>query len=212
MGRALVIRLASEGCSVACCDLDKERIEETAQLARRKAAASSNGQVKVKITAHICDVSKEEDWLRFRDQVVEQHKAKCVDLLICQAGIAGGWSFLNTTMTPRAQWDRTFAVNWYGVYYGCRTFMPLVVAAPQGHVVNTSSVNGFYASVDNLPHTSYSAAKFAVKGFTEALIIDCRLHAPHVQVSVVMPRRDQNRWKHRADARKSGQPGSYRSV
>jgi NAD(P)-dependent dehydrogenase (short-subunit alcohol dehydrogenase family) len=54
--------------------------------------------------------------------------------------------------------------------------------------VNTSSVNGFWASLGpNIPHTAYSAAKFAVKGFSEALITDLRVNAPHVRVSVVMP-------------------------
>ena len=54
--------------------------------------------------------------------------------------------------------------------------------------MNTSSVNGFWASLGpNIPHTAYSAAKFAVKGFTEALITDLRINAPHVKASVVMP-------------------------
>ena len=54
--------------------------------------------------------------------------------------------------------------------------------------MNTSSVNGFWASIGpDRPHTAYSAAKFAVKGFSEALITDLRVNAPHVKVSVVMP-------------------------
>src|SRR5262249_17617130 len=101
------------------------------------------------------------------------------------AGIAGGGSVLRDA---REEWERTFAVCWYGVYYGTRTFLPLLVAAPEGHLVNTSSVNGFWASLGpGIPHTAYSAAKFAVKGFTEALINDLRLNAPHVGVSLVMP-------------------------
>jgi NAD(P)-dependent dehydrogenase (short-subunit alcohol dehydrogenase family) len=64
----------------------------------------------------------------------------------------------------------------------------MLMAAPEGHLVNTSSVNGFWASLGpGRPHTSYSAAKFAVKGFTEALITDLALNAPHVKASVVMP-------------------------
>jgi NAD(P)-dependent dehydrogenase (short-subunit alcohol dehydrogenase family) len=69
-----------------------------------------------------------------------------------------------------------------------RTFLPLMLKADEGHIVNTSSVNGFWASVGmGVPHTAYSAAKFAVKGFTEALINDLRLNAPHIKCSVVMP-------------------------
>jgi NAD(P)-dependent dehydrogenase (short-subunit alcohol dehydrogenase family) len=69
-----------------------------------------------------------------------------------------------------------------------RTFLPLLLKADEGHIVNTSSVNGFWASVGmGVSHTAYSAAKFAVKGFTEALINDLRLNAPHIKCSVVMP-------------------------
>ena len=85
-------------------------------------------------------------------------------------------------------WERTFNVCWGGVYLGVRTFLPLVINSDEGHIVNTSSVNGFWASMGpERPHTAYSAAKFAVKGFSEALITDLRVNAPHVKVSVVMP-------------------------
>jgi NAD(P)-dependent dehydrogenase (short-subunit alcohol dehydrogenase family) len=64
----------------------------------------------------------------------------------------------------------------------------MLLKADEGHIVNTSSVNGFWASVGmGVSHTAYSAAKFAVKGFTEALINDLRLNAPHIKCSVVMP-------------------------
>src|SRR5205085_3439266 len=88
----------------------------------------------------------------------------------------------------RASWDRTFGIVWGGVYNGCRAFVPLLVASDDGHLINTSSVNGFYVHIGvGNPHTAYSAAKFAVKGFSEALLEDFRVNAPHVNVSVVMP-------------------------
>jgi hypothetical protein len=60
--------------------------------------------------------------------------------------------------------------------------------SPEGVLVNTSSVNGFWASLGaGVPHTAYSSAKFAVKGFSEALIEDLRINAPHVRVVLVMP-------------------------
>jgi NAD(P)-dependent dehydrogenase (short-subunit alcohol dehydrogenase family) len=90
--------------------------------------------------------------------------------------------------TPRDQWERTFAVCWYGVYYNARAFLPMLLKAPEAHMINVSSVNGFWASLGpQTAHTAYSAAKFAVKGFTEALINDFRINAPHVKASVVMP-------------------------
>jgi len=64
----------------------------------------------------------------------------------------------------------------------------MLVKADEARIVNTSSVNGFWASIGmGQAHTAYSAAKFAVKGFSEALMNDLRLHAPHVKCSVVMP-------------------------
>jgi NAD(P)-dependent dehydrogenase (short-subunit alcohol dehydrogenase family) len=138
-----------------------------------------------RVTTHLCDVSDEAQMLAFRDAVAREHATDHVHLVFNNAGIAGGGSVL---ADPRAEWERTFAVCWYGVYYGTRTFLPLLVAAPEGHLVNTSSVNGFWASLGpGVPHTAYSAAKFAVKGFSEALINDLRVNAPHVQVHLVMP-------------------------
>jgi short-subunit dehydrogenase len=69
-----------------------------------------------------------------------------------------------------------------------RTFLPLLINADEACIINTSSISGFWAAIHpGQPHTAYSAAKFAVKGFTEALINDLRLNAPHVKCAVVMP-------------------------
>ena len=121
----------------------------------------------------------------FADHVRDTFNTKHINLLFNNAGIAGGGSFLKET---REQWEKTFSVCWGGVYNGARAFMPLLVASEQGHIINTSSINGLWASAGpQAAHTAYGAAKFAVRGFTEALITDLRLNAPHVQASVVMP-------------------------
>ncbi|MEY5058453.1 MAG: hypothetical protein RJA51_200 [Actinomycetota bacterium] len=174
MGRELVLKLTAGGCDVATCDVIKENLDETAQL-----AVGNKGQ----LLTHIADVSDEQQVLAFRDAVRVWRPA--VNLLFNNAGIGGGGSFLNDS---RESWERTFGVCFYGVYYNCRAFMDMLVAADVAQVVNTSSVNGFWATIGpNVSHTAYSAAKFAVKGFTEALITDLRLNAPHVQATVVMP-------------------------
>nr|HEV8011912.1 SDR family NAD(P)-dependent oxidoreductase [Bradyrhizobium sp.] len=130
-------------------------------------------------------VSIEDQLQRFRDELIEQQATDKIHLLFNNAGIGGGGSLFTNT---REQWERTFNICWGGVYLGVRTFLPLLLKADEGHIVNTSSVNGFWASVGpGVSHTAYSAAKFAVKGFTEALINDLRLNAPHVKCSVVMP-------------------------
>lgn len=176
MGRELVRQLAADGCDVATCDLREATLADTAAQC---AADGVPGAVFTMVT----DVSAEAQVLAFRDAVAAWRPH--VNLLFNNAGIGGGGSVVTGS---RAQWDRTFAVCWSGVYLTTRAFLPLLVAAPAGHVVNTSSVNGFWASIGpNVPHSAYSAAKFAVRGFTEALIVDFRLNAPHLQASVVMP-------------------------
>ena len=93
-----------------------------------------------------------------------EHDTDHVNLVFNNAGIGGGGSFVTG---DRAEWDRTFGVDWGGVYNCCRAFVPLLVASDDGYLVNTSSVNGFWASLGpGIPHTAYSAAKFAVKGFS----------------------------------------------
>jgi len=179
MGRELVKQLAAEGCHVALCDVSAENMATTRAEAARGAPAGT------RLTTHLCDVSDEKAVLAFRDAVRVEQATDRVHLLFNNAGIGGGGSLF---ADDRAEWERTFAVDWWGVYYCTRAFLPLLVASPEAHLVNTSSVNGFWASLGpNVPHTAYSAAKFAVKGFTEALIGDLRLHAPHVKVSLVMP-------------------------
>ncbi|HUR77578.1 MAG TPA: SDR family NAD(P)-dependent oxidoreductase [Acidimicrobiales bacterium] len=180
MGRELVIQLAAAGASVATCDVNLDTLADTAKLAREASPSSDN-----KITTHTADVSDETQMLMFRDEVVAQHDTAFINLLFNNAGVGGGGSFV---AGDRSSWDRTFGICWGGVYNGCVAFVPLLVASDDGYLVNTSSVNGFYASIGaGVPHTAYSAAKFAVKGFTEALIEDFRVNAPHVKVAVVMP-------------------------
>ncbi len=179
MGRELAVQLAAEGCHVAMCDLNEEAMAETQSLALAEAASSD-----VRVTTQQCDVGDEASILVFREQVVEAF-GDHINLLFNNAGISGGGSFINSS---RQDWERCFDICWGGVYHGTRAFLPLLIASDEGHLVNTSSVNGFWASLGpERPHTSYSAAKFAVKGFTEALVNDLRLHAPHVKCSVVMP-------------------------
>jgi NAD(P)-dependent dehydrogenase (short-subunit alcohol dehydrogenase family) len=139
----------------------------------------------LRVTTHVADVSIEDHLKRFRDELAEQQETDKIHLLFNNAGIGGGGSLFTNT---REQWERTFNVCWGGVYLGVRTFLPMLMKAEEAHIINTSSVNGFWASVGmGVAHTAYSAAKFAVKGFSEALMNDLRLNAPHIKCSVVMP-------------------------
>ncbi|MHC2438378.1 SDR family oxidoreductase [Bradyrhizobium sp. USDA 4451] len=180
MGRELARQLVAEGCNVAMCDVSAEAMAETKRLCEVEKLPQG-----LRITTHVADVSIEDHYKRFRDELIEQQATDKIHLLFNNAGIGGGGSLFTNT---REQWERTFNICWCGVYLGVRTFLPLLVKADEAHIVNTSSVNGFWASVGlGVSHTAYSAAKFAVKGFTEAMINDLRLNAPHVKCSVVMP-------------------------
>lgn len=180
MGRELAVQLAAAGAHVSICDLSDDTMEETRAMALAAAPASD-----IRVSTHHCDMGDEAAILVFRDEVLVAHDTDHINLLFNNAGLSGGGSIITDT---RESWDRCFNVCWGGVYHATRAFMSALIASDEGHLVNTSSVNGFWASIGpDRPHTAYSAAKFAVKGFTEALLTDLRVNAPHVKASVVMP-------------------------
>jgi NAD(P)-dependent dehydrogenase (short-subunit alcohol dehydrogenase family) len=180
MGRELVRQLVVEACNVAMCDISAAGMAETRQLCQ--ATGLPQG---LRLTTHIADVSDTQQVNRFCEDVARQHDTDKIHLLFNNAGIGGGGSIIAHS---REEWERTFNICWGGVYNCTRAFLPMLQKAEEGHIVNTSSVNGFWASVGRgIPHTAYSAAKFAVKGFTEALITDLQINAPHIKCSVVMP-------------------------
>jgi NAD(P)-dependent dehydrogenase (short-subunit alcohol dehydrogenase family) len=178
MGRELCLELARLGCNLAMCDVSTDNMVETKRLCLEINDALT-------ISTHRCDVSNEAQVLEFRDAVLSDHDTDHIHLLFNNAGIGGGGSFV---LDERDHWEKTFNVCWFGVYYCARAFLPALMAAEEAHMVNTSSINGFWASLGpDTSHTAYCAAKFAVKGFTEALITDLAINAPHVKCSVVMP-------------------------
>jgi len=179
MGRELALQLAAAGCDVAMCDMFPEGVAETKRLCQSQAPQGT------RVTTFLADVSIEDQVLAFAEAVKRELDTDHIHFLFNNAGIGGGGGFVDAS---RADWEKTFNVCWYGVYYCTRAFLPLLRNANEGHIVNTSSVNGFWATLGpNRPHTAYCAAKFAVKGFTEALITDLALNAPHIKCSVVMP-------------------------
>ena len=179
MGREIATQLISEGCSLAICDILRDNLEETRELCNDAANWGA------KVSIHTCDVSSEKQVTSFCDEVKSVHQTQFINLLFNNAGTGGGHSFL---LDNRDVWDKTFAVNWFGVYYCTRAFMPMLISAKEGHLINTSSVNGFWANLGpERPYTASSSAKFAVKGFSESLLVDLRLNAPHVKITLVMP-------------------------
>jgi NAD(P)-dependent dehydrogenase (short-subunit alcohol dehydrogenase family) len=179
MGRELVAQLAAQGCHIAMCDVSADDMADSAANAARGARPG------VRVTTFVADVSDEPRMHAFAADTAQQHGAAHINLLFNNAGIGGGASFV---LDDRAEWDKVFAVCWGGVYGTTRAFRQALLAAEWGVVVNTSSVNGFWAALGvGTAHTAYSSAKFAVKGFTEALLTDFRINAPHLRAAVVMP-------------------------
>src|SRR5271154_438161 len=116
MGRHLVIQLAAEGCDVATCDVSAEATTETRSLALAGAPSGT------RVTTFVADVSDETQVLAFRDAVSSDLATDHINLLFNNAGIGGGGSIVNG---DRAEWDKTFAIDWGGVYFGTRAFMPM---------------------------------------------------------------------------------------
>jgi NAD(P)-dependent dehydrogenase (short-subunit alcohol dehydrogenase family) len=151
IGRMLAINLANEGCNLALADVDRQGLEETAQLVGNK----------VRVSLYTVDVSDKEQVFRYADDASAHHGG--VDIIINNAGVAIG-DFLETVSFEDFEW--LFGINFWGVVYGTKAFLPHLKKRPEGHVVNISSINGIMPNPNNGP---YCASKFAVKGFTETL-------------------------------------------
>ena len=99
MGRELVCQLISKGAHVATCDVIEENLLETMELAEKKGTG--------RLTTHMCDVSDENQQIRFRAEVAAQHETDHIDLLFNNAGIGAGGSIV---AEDRTEWERTFNV------------------------------------------------------------------------------------------------------
>jgi butyryl-CoA dehydrogenase len=172
MGRSYAMLLSKIGARVVLSDIDAEELAQTVTLVEK---------ITAKPCAHlVMDVSKQKDWQQFK--ALCQTTYQGCDVLINNAGIEGAtvpvWA---STVT---QIKRTMDVNFMGVVYGTRTFLPLLVQSPHSHLINVSSIFGLIGS----PNASdYCASKFAVKGYTEALMVELAHVHPHVGVHLVHP-------------------------
>lgn len=160
IGRALAIGLRERGCHLALVDVDAEGLTHVAS----SLAASRHDQ---RVTLHVADVS---DRVRMRELAQEVASAHgVVDVLINSAGIAHEAAFPQTSLE---EWDRIIAVNLLGVIHGCHFFLPYLARADRGHIVNLSSLLGVVAMPGQC---AYTATKFGVRGFSEALQEELRM-------------------------------------
>jgi len=171
IGRALAIRLAQAGASLAIADIKAGDLDETVR--RLQPAGGAPG----KVTMHMVDVSDKERVAAFAREVVEAHGR--ASLLVNNAGV-GLFGTAEQLSIEDIEW--LMGVNFWGVVYGVKHFLPILRQQPQAHIVNVSSVFGIIGPVG---HSAYAASKFAVRGFTEVLRHE--LAGGAVKVSVVHP-------------------------
>lgn len=171
IGRAMALRLASFGASLALADIDKSGLDETTRLIR------TNDKFHAKVTAHIVDVSDRNQMATFANDVLREHSN--INLLINNAGASVVGDITDLSIDD-IEW--LMKINFFGVVHGIICFLPTLLRQPKAHIVNTSSIFGLIA----LPGQSiYSASKFAVRGFTEALKIE--LSDTNITVTTVLP-------------------------
>jgi len=168
IGRALAQRLAAAGSALAIADIDEAGLQQTAQSLAKSSAL---------VTTHVVDVAKEESMKSFAADVSARHTR--LTLLINNAGVALHGNFEEISLDD-LRW--LMDINFWGTVYGVKYFLPLLKQEPRAQIVNLSSVFGLIAPAGQ---AAYSASKFAVRGFTEALRHE--LAPTNVCVSCVHP-------------------------
>jgi NAD(P)-dependent dehydrogenase (short-subunit alcohol dehydrogenase family) len=171
MGRSLAVNLARRGCEVALSDIDERSLAETVGLVKNVSS--------VRVTHRKVDVADAAAVKAWADQVAKDHGR--VNLVFNNAGI----SYAATVEGyDDADFERIIDICFWGVVHGTRAFLPHLVASGDGHVVNTSSVFGIVAFPGQ---SSYNAAKFAVRGYTEALRVECEIKGSPVSATCIHP-------------------------
>lgn len=167
IGRALAQQLSGDGAHLALSDVNMAGLEET------KASLKGSG----KVTLHTLDVADRAAWEAYAETVIADHGQ--VDAIVNNAGVA-----LSQTIEKMSYEDIEWImnINFWGVVYGTKTFLPLLKERPEAAIINISSIFGIIA----LPtQSAYNASKFAVRGFTESLRQE--LKNTNVMVTTVHP-------------------------
>ncbi|AQY66767.1 SDR family NAD(P)-dependent oxidoreductase [Pseudomonas veronii] len=173
MGRALALALAREGCHLALADKNSQGLDQTVALIQTATLAP------VRVTTQVLDVSDRHAMQDWAARCAAEHGQ--VNLIFNNAGVA-----LSSTVegVDYSDLEWIIGINFWGVVYGTKAFLPYLKASGDGHVVNTSSVFGLFAQPGM---SGYNASKFAVRGFTEALRQELDLQRCGVSASCVHP-------------------------
>lgn len=170
IGRALARELAARGAHLALSDINGASLAETVTLCEG---------LGVKITSHTVDVADRGAVYAWADQVVADHGR--VNLIFNNAGVALAAS-IEAMSYEDFEW--LMSINFWGVVHGTKAFLPHLKAAGEGHVINMSSVFGLISVPGQ---AAYNAAKFAVRGFTDALRMELELNPCGVSCTTVHP-------------------------
>ncbi|WP_278491991.1 SDR family NAD(P)-dependent oxidoreductase [Acinetobacter gyllenbergii] len=170
IGQALAIALAKQGCHLALSDVNEFGLAKTQTLLK---------SYPVKITVQVLDVANRQDMANWAKSVVEQHQQ--VNLIFNNAGVAIG-STAEGVSYEDLEW--LIGVNFWGVVYGTKEFLPYLKQSGDGHVINISSMFGLTAQPTQ---SAYNASKFAVRGFTESLRQELDIQDSGVSATCVHP-------------------------
>jgi NAD(P)-dependent dehydrogenase (short-subunit alcohol dehydrogenase family) len=168
IGRAMCLELARGGAHIAAVDIDPARLQDVRE------AVSALGRT---CTTHAVDVASRDQMAALPAQVLASHGA--VHILVNNAGVS-----VNLTFREQAVADLEWitGINYWGVMYGCKFFLPHLLEADEAHIVNVSSSAGFTGMKWQ---SSYAATKFAVTGLSESLFVE--LANTRVGISCVHP-------------------------
>jgi len=170
IGRALAIELARAGAKLAISDVDMRALAET------EVQLKSIGAL---VKADYLDVSDNEAFIAYAE-AINDHFGK-VNQIYSNAGIA---FFGDVEISEIVEIERVMNVNYWGVVYGTKAFLPYLIASGDGHVVNVSSAFGLFAVPGQ---AAYNSSKFAVRGFSEALCQEMAVARHPVKVTTVFP-------------------------
>jgi len=170
IGRALALELAAERCHLALSDVDERGLAETARLA---------GEHGVRVGTARIDVARRDEVHRWADVVAREHGR--VNLIFNNAGVGLG-ATIEAMSYDDFEW--LMGIDFWGVVHGTKAFLPHLKASGDGHVVNVSSIFGL---VGIPTQGAYNAAKFAVRGFTEALREELDIVGVAVSATCVHP-------------------------
>jgi NAD(P)-dependent dehydrogenase (short-subunit alcohol dehydrogenase family) len=170
IGRALATELARRGAHLALADIDDAGLAETVSRCEGYG---------VKITSQHLDVADRVAVYAWADRVVADHGA--VNLVVNNAGVALG-ATVESMSYEDFEW--LMNINFWGVVYGTKAFLPHLKASGEGHVVNLSSVFGLISVPSQ---SAYNAAKFAVRGFTDTLRMELEIEGAPVSVTTIHP-------------------------